>query len=107
MRPSATIDPAVMGGAPCVAGTRVDLETLAGRVWAGERVDATAADLDVTRGDVLLACWWSTSSTTGAWWARTGPASQRRQLRWRRWARDAKDALAGGDDPGDPDDFRS
>lgn len=55
-RPHLTIDPAVRCGAPNVRG--ISAEAIADMVTAGESLDRVAADYDLTRHEVLLACWW-------------------------------------------------
>lgn len=55
-RPTLVIDPSIQGGQPCVPGTRVPYTSLAGGVYAGDSVDFTAEGYQVTRADVLVAC---------------------------------------------------
>jgi uncharacterized protein (DUF433 family) len=55
-------DPTVMGGAPCVAGTRLPVHMLADMVANGDRVDAvTAAYPPLTDDQVRLACVYATA----------------------------------------------
>lgn len=56
--PHVAIDPTIQYGQPCIGGTRITTETLAGRVWAGDTVDDTAFDFGLSREAVLVACWW-------------------------------------------------
>jgi uncharacterized protein (DUF433 family) len=50
--------PGRMGGEPTIGETRVTVENLAGRVWAGDDPAGVAADFELDRYDVQLACWW-------------------------------------------------
>lgn len=98
-RPHLIIDPGIQFGRPCVPGTRVPAAALAGLVAAGENVDQTADDYDVTRQDVLLACWWAADV------ALLLPKSRRDQFRqrlvdaWRDWHHQAS-GVFGGWEPG-------
>lgn len=86
VRPVVTVQPGVNFGHPMVGGSPV--ETVAGRVWAGDSVDDTAEDFGLTRERVLLACWY---------YARWGESD-----RWNEWADSAEDALAARRDFRDP-----
>ncbi|MFG2001622.1 hypothetical protein ACGFNU_20970 [Spirillospora sp. NPDC048911] len=57
-------------------------EAYADRVFAGESVEEVAADDEVTRDEVLLACWW------------VGLNDPRRDSALRRWAEVAHASLA-------------
>jgi uncharacterized protein (DUF433 family) len=50
--------PGRMGGEPTLGDTRVTVENLAGRVWAGDIPFDVATDFDLNVYDVQLACWW-------------------------------------------------
>lgn len=91
-RPHLTIDPAVNSGAPSVRG--VCAWVLAGAVWAGEPVDEVAELYEVTREEVLTACWWLGSG--GVEFA-AGRRSPRWVHRWGAWAGDAGWKIWRGD----------
>lgn len=49
-----TVDPATMGGLPCVRGTRVTVSTVLGRLATGQSMDDLLADFPyLERADVL------------------------------------------------------
>ena len=50
--------PGRMGGEPTIGETRITVENLAGRVWAGDDPAGVAEDFELDRYDVQLACWW-------------------------------------------------
>lgn len=56
--PVLTIDPRRQFGRVCIEGTRVPAESVAACVAGGDSVDETADNYNVTRDQVLLACWW-------------------------------------------------
>lgn len=66
------VDPSIHFGAPRVGGTAV--ETVAGMVWAGDRVDAVAEEYNLSAAQVLVACWYAASH--GLY-----------RMRWRAWLR--------------------
>lgn len=70
--PFVTWNPAVRSGEPCLNGTRLPLWCITGMVWAGEPVDVTAEDYDVTVPDVLVACWWMGTHGSKKWRKRWG-----------------------------------
>lgn len=91
-RPTIVIDPAIQFGQPCLAGRRVPAEAVAGCVWAGDAVDAVAEDYDLTRADVLIACWYVAKEGTFR--------TRRHRVRaeeWRDWAADNHRTLASWD----------
>lgn len=49
--------PTVRGGQPTIGG--IPVAAIADRVWAGEGVDAVADDYELTRADVIVACWYA------------------------------------------------
>ena len=55
-RPHVWVDPGRQFGGPCVAGTRVTVETVAVDVWSGG-VSRSMEAVDLTREQVLVACW--------------------------------------------------
>jgi uncharacterized protein (DUF433 family) len=57
-RPHVTVDPAQNFGEPTING--VPVATLTGMIWAGDSVDFVAEDFDLTRPQVLVACWFQT-----------------------------------------------
>lgn len=56
-RPQVVVDPQMRFGAPNVRG--VSYHVLTDAVAAGEDVDSVAAEYDITRNDVLVACWYA------------------------------------------------
>lgn len=54
-RPVVTVEPGVGFGRPTVRG--ISVEVLAGMVWAGDSVDELAEQYEITRYEVLVACW--------------------------------------------------
>src|SRR5204863_6938697 len=57
-RPFVAMDPAMRSGDPTLNHTRLPVATIAGFVWAGDDVGFVAEEYDITRADVLVACWW-------------------------------------------------
>lgn len=98
--PILTIDPKRQFGRVCIEGTRVPAEVVGEAVAGGDSVDDVARDYDVTREQVLLACWWYavyveghgkfTKAVRAAWLGGDYEAS---------WATRALRVL-GGHDPG-------
>jgi len=79
------IDPARCSGAPCIYGTRLTIETVAGYVES-EGVDTFMHDYEITsRRDVLVACaWWT------LYWPVKGDRREREtRKRWSEWAANA------------------
>lgn len=91
-RPFVSVDPAMRFGQPTVNGTRLPVQTLVDYVWAGEDPDVVAEEYDVTRADILVACWFA-----GTY----GLPGRRQQLfptplwrrRWGEWADGVAKAL--------------
>lgn len=102
-QPTISCDPLRQFGRPCITGTRITAETIAGSVWAGDSVDSVADNYGVDRLDVLWCC---------AWWIAEGglhgTRGQRRQ-RWMLWYEHAMRVLGGWDKRRrrlcDPDDY--
>ena len=88
------INPARMGGQPCIYGTRLSVEQVAGIVWE-HGVDEVTNGWDVTRHQVLVACWYAVA------FAEMYPHQARRgpwRRRWGAWAEGAERWLRGGDE---------
>ena len=92
-RPVVTVDPRMNFGAPSVRG--VEVGTIGELVWAGEPVGMVCANYDLTREQVLTACWFlgrfgiedaTPSMRHGAYW----------RARWGTWAWAADDAMWRG-----------
>lgn len=100
--PHVQVDPAVQFGRPCIAGTRICVDVVAEQVYAGDPVDAVADDFDVSRADVLVACWYVARHGTG------DGLGLRTKLRraWQDWLAGNRWTLAGfyGFGPEDADD---
>jgi uncharacterized protein (DUF433 family) len=79
-RPVVTTDPAVKFGEPTVEGRPV--EALASQIYAGDSLDSVATGFDLTREQVLVACWHQ---------GHHGPRFWRR--RWGAWAAQAHKEL--------------
>lgn len=99
-RPVVQVDPAVCFGAAQIR--RVRVEDVGAWVWAEGSVDRVVADSrDLTRAEVLVACWFLGEYGSPEW-----------RARWGEWARQvgyrlaAQDAAYGGipDPPGRSDD---
>ncbi|MGI5247798.1 DUF433 domain-containing protein [Dactylosporangium sp. CA-139066] len=91
LRPFVAVDPAMKSGQPTVNGTRLTVAAVADYVWA-DGVDQAAADHDLTRGDVLVACWYA--GTVGLPGRRKSLApTPLWRRRWSAWADDVHQAL--------------
>lgn len=66
--PYVSIDPTIQYGRPCIGGTRITTENIAGRVWGGDSVDDVALDFGMTREQVLVACWYEDYLMWGSDW---------------------------------------
>lgn len=91
--PYVGISPAMKSGQPTINNTRLPVYIVCGHVWLGETVDEVAAEFDITRGDVLVACWYA--GTYGLPSERRlglAPKPKWRQ-RWGVWAESVRDAL--------------
>lgn len=92
-RPHVSVDPQMRSGRPCVNGTRIPAEALAGYVAAGDDVGFVAEQYNLTREAVLVACWYQATYGKGRW-----------RKRWGEWAEDSHSAMWHGlwadvDDP--------
>ena len=56
-RPMIVLDPGVNGGDPALYRSRVRVENILERLDAGDDPEDVAEDHGLTRGDVLVACW--------------------------------------------------
>jgi uncharacterized protein (DUF433 family) len=86
-----SIRPGVSSGAPCIGRTGVPIWALAGCIWAGDSLESTANDYDVTRDEALVGCWFlATYGIEAAWWnGRKRHAPGRVWVRrWGSWASD-------------------
>jgi uncharacterized protein (DUF433 family) len=81
-RPFVAVDPAMRFGRPTVNNTRLSVEAATEHVWAGGSVGEVAEEFDVTRQDVLVACWYAGKYGTKAW-----------RRRWGKWADVVHDEL--------------
>lgn len=88
--PVVVADPRIRFGRPRVGHTAT--EDVAGMIWAGEPVDVVCDEYELTRHQVLLACWFE---------ATYGPPRRRRA--WREWADQAHRTLGGWTKPFDLD----
>lgn len=82
-RPAVVFDPGIRFGWPQVVG--IPVESIGGMVWAGENVDTTADEYDLTRDQVLVACWWLGIHGAKKW-----------RRRWKVWAQTAHDHMWHG-----------
>lgn len=57
-RPFVSIDPAMRFGRPCLNHTRIPVEVVADHFLAGDPIDRICADYQLSRGDILIACWY-------------------------------------------------
>lgn len=64
-RARVSADPAVQFGRPCIDGTRIPAENIAELVAAGETVEGVCEDFNLTRAQVLVACWYYTRHGVG------------------------------------------
>ena len=53
--PGITMDPAVRFGKPCIKGTRIDVATVLGRFAAGDKIEDTQGDYQLSRDQVTAA----------------------------------------------------
>ena len=87
------IHPGYQFGAVCVGSSRVTASTVAGSVFAGDSVDSVAEDYDLTRLQVLTACWWWVQRAVES--SRHTKAQTRLIDVWGQWASDAGWRLGG------------
>lgn len=81
-RPFIAIDPAMRAGAPTINRTRLPVDSVAENVWAGDSVEFVMEGYDITRADVLVACWYMGRYGSRTW-----------QKRWRAWAESVEEEL--------------
>lgn len=101
------IDPARRSGEPCVGGTRIPVEMVVGVVWAYGMSEAITHWPDLTRAQVLTACWYAGTGYPVRLHGEDGgyrPKPWPRADRWGEWAQAMHDALWSGrpDDVTDP-----
>lgn len=89
------IHPGYQFGAPCIQNTRVPTSSLAGCVMAGDSVDAVADGYELTRDDVLLACWYEEVLIEQVAPSRRTAHERRVVAAWHSWADLAFRVLAG------------
>jgi uncharacterized protein (DUF433 family) len=58
-RPCIVLDPARCSGRPTVGVDRLPVETVVGYILAGDSVAAVADMYEISRADVLCACWYA------------------------------------------------
>lgn len=56
--PFVSLSPAMRWGAPTINHTRLPVSAIAGMLWAEKSVAAVCDDYEITRADVLVACWY-------------------------------------------------
>ena len=84
--PAVWVSPARRSGRPCVAGTRLATDTVAGDWWARcWTLDGFRRDFGLSRGQVAVACWYEATYGTRTW-----------RTRWGKWARDVFARLWSG-----------
>jgi uncharacterized protein (DUF433 family) len=59
VRPFVVVDPAQNFGRPALSRTRVAVGDVVAVLLAGEDPDSLCADFGLTRGDLLVACWFA------------------------------------------------
>lgn len=86
------IDPARRSGDPCIGGTRLPVDTIIEAAWRNG-VPAAIDTWEVTRAQVLGACWYAATYGTRRW-----------RKRWHDWATVNHGAMWGDryDDVPDP-----
>jgi uncharacterized protein (DUF433 family) len=52
-------DPAILGGKPVIAGTRVSVAVIVGSIGGGMTVDEVISEYSLTREQVLAALWYA------------------------------------------------
>ena len=89
------IDPARRSGEPCIGGHRLGVELVIESVWYGD-VHQAIATYDITRGQVLVACWYAGAgypvrlhNKRSEYKPHRGPWAKR----WGPWAADVHQAL--------------
>lgn len=83
--PQVTVNPAMCSGEPCIMGRRIPVYMVADMVWHWG-VDEAIKMWDLTRGEVLVACWYAAVVNVTTLYARGGLARRKRPEPWRgRW----------------------
>ena len=73
-RPHVWIQRSLHSGAPCIGGTGISGEMLAGFVSAGDSLDILCSMYDVLQpSDVLMACWYTARFGSRRWQTLWGP----------------------------------
>lgn len=88
-----TIHPGYQFGEVCVGLTRVPAHAVASCVFAGDNLDDIADGYDLTRLQVLTACWWYVEQAQGQ--RRRSRAEQRLVDAWGDWGSAATGILGG------------
>lgn len=104
--PVVTVDPAVRFGFPAIRGISTD--AIAGVVWAGESLATVADEYDVTREEVLVACWFEGTHGERKWRKRWGAWAEQVHGEFSNSRYDVPDPPTGEDPEGDdgPDGIR-
>jgi hypothetical protein len=63
-------------------GTRIPTNVIADLVYAGDDLDQTAADYDITRRQTLVSCWWEATNNPDDYRGWKTWAGHARQLLW-------------------------
>lgn len=80
------VAPGRLGGKPCVGGHRLSVDQVTRYVWGDSgSVDVAVISHDLTRAQVLTACWFQAVHGTRTW-----------RQRWGRWAVEHCDAMWSG-----------
>lgn len=90
VRPVITVDPAHRFGAATVRGIATD--AIACYVWAGEDPESIYAQSELTRLDVLLACWYEATYRP----IHHGGKPPAYRQAWKRWSEEVFRPLASG-----------
>ena len=76
--PHVAFAPYMRFGSPTINNTQTAVETIIKRWWcATETLELMLEDFSITRGDLLVACWYMGIYGTGVW-----------KRRWGQWAKD-------------------
>lgn len=83
------VHPAIRSGEPCVGGTRVPVDMVVRLVWEND-VEVAMDTWELTRGQVLNACWYAAVVNVTRVHKRGGEYSTKRgpwRKRWGAWAK--------------------